>query len=303
MQSAVVTGASGLVGSHLVDYLLKKDIDVYAVVRNKNSISKAGVTVVEANLNEYSKLTDVLPHNIDAFFHLAWDGTFGESFRDYHRQLKNAAYCGDALLVAKSLSCKRFVLAGTMVELEVKQFLNEEISYPRIAAIYGTAKCAAEMICRTLAFQNNMPMNTVILSSLYGEGDRTRMIQNILLHYLNHGKSPQLVDGKFLTDWTYVDDAVHGLYEIADCGVPMKTYYLGHRKLKTFQEWAIAAKNAIAPQVDLKFGEYPDNAPMDYSLINTEALYEDTGFEATADFDETIRRTAEWVKQLGWEEP
>lgn len=303
MKSAIVTGASGLIGSRLVQHLVNENVDVYAVVRNRNSINVAGVTVVEASLNEYDRLKDILPCNIDAFFHLAWDGTFGESFRDYHRQMNNAAYCGDALLAAKALSCKRFVLAGTMVELEVKQFLNEEISYPRIAAIYGTAKCAAEMICRTLAFQYNMPMNTVILSSLYGEGDRTRMIQNVLLHHLNYGKSPKLVDGNFLTDWTYVGDAVKGMCAIADCGIPMKTYYLGHRKLRTFREWAIAAKNAIAPQVSLKFGEYPDNAPIDYSLIDTEALYQDTGFEATANFEETICRTAEWVKQLGWEAP
>ncbi len=303
MKSAIVTGASGLIGSRLVKHLINDNVDVYAIVRNGNSIDHAGITVVEASLNEYSKLKDRLPHNVDVFFHLAWDGTFGESFRDYHRQMDNAVYCGDALLVAKSLSCKRFVLAGTMVELEVKQFLNEDISCPRIAAIYGTAKCAAEMICRTLAFQNDMPMNTVILSSLYGEGDRTRMIQNVLLHHLNYGKSPKLVEGNFLTDWTYVGDAVKGMCAIANYGVPMKTYYLGHRKLKTFREWALAARDAVAPQVDLKFGEYPDNSPIDYSLINIEALYEDTGFEATADFDETIRRTAEWVKQLGWEEP
>ena len=57
-------------------------------------------------------------------------------------------------------------------------------------------------------------------------------------------------------------------------------------------------RDIIAPGVELKFGEYKDNQCIDYSKIDLDALYNDTGFECKADFTETMMRTAKWVKSL-----
>lgn len=306
MKTAIVTGATGFIGRHLTRYLSERNVAVFAVVRDvakAQNLRYTGVTVVQADACQYASLAGQIPQGIDAFFHLAWDGTFGESFLDYHRQLRNAANSGDALMAAKVLHCKKFLLAGTMVELEVKQALNQPASEPRMATIYGTAKCAAEMLCRTLAFQTKLDMNTVILANVFGEGDYTSMIQNVLLHNLNHGRCPKLVEGNLLTDWLYVQDAVEGLFAIAKHGIAMKTYFLGHRRLKTFRQWVTESRDAVAPEVKLEFGAYPDSALIDYDKVDLDALYLDTGFEARYDFKAAMKRTALWVEQLGWEVP
>jgi len=35
---------------------------------------------------------------------------------------------------------------------------------------------------------------------------------------------------------------------------------------------------------------------MDYSCVDLEQLYNDTGFECTSDFKETIKETFAWIK-------
>ena len=75
----------------------------------------------------------------------------------------------------------------------------------------------------------------------------------------------------------------------------MKEYYVGHRKLRTFKEWMIMIKDCIAPDVNLRFGEYLDNQQIDYSMVDLDALYLDTGFECKADFENTMKKTAKWV--------
>ena len=60
----------------------------------------------------------------------------------------------------------------------------------------------------------------------------------------------------------------------------------------------IDMRDIIAPGVELKFGEYKDNQCIDYSKIDLDALYNDTGFECKANFEDTMKITSQWVKSL-----
>ena len=59
-------------------------------------------------------------------------------------------------------------------------------------------------------------------------------------------------------------------------------------------------RDAINPDAELRFGEYEDSLNMDYGNTDLEALYRDTGFECTADFVQTIREQAEWLKSINF---
>lgn len=301
MKKVIVTGASGFIGKALVKRLLSEGYQVCVVVRDSNKmndIKNDNLRIVQTALNEYRNLKEQIhDDSYDVFFHLAWDGTYGESFGDYHRQLNNAAYAVDALMSAIDLSCQRFVLIGTVVQLETKHYAVVDDCEPRISCIYGAAKDAAEMVCKTLAFQNKIAFNTAILASVYGEGDQSNMIQNVLIRALLKGESPKLVSGNNLYDWIYVDDVVSALIDIAEKGAENRTYYVGHRELQTFQELVRQTRNIIAPNVELIFGESKDKSVIDYSLVDREALFRDTGFECKADFKKSILKTAQWLRE------
>lgn len=301
MKKVIVTGADGFIGSALVKALVANGYQVYSVVKKKEQISwpiNKNIILVEAEFKDYGQLESrITNRGFDAFYHLAWNGTFGESFENYHRQLENAAYAADALIAASRLHCKRFVLIGTIVELEVKYYIRTDKGEPRISCIYGTAKLSAEMICRTLAYRNGIGFNTAILASVYGEGDRSNMIQNVLIRALLEGKSPKLIQGENLYDWIYIDDVANALIAIEQKGQANRTYYVGHQELQTFESLVSRTRDIVAPDVELRFGELQDKTVIDYSMIDRDALFRDTGFVCKADFDESIRKTARWLAE------
>ena len=77
MKRAIVTGASGFIGLHLVQELLEHDYEVLAVVhseRGMNAIRSLGDPHAEAvvcDIPDYSPLYCVAEGTYDIFFHMA----------------------------------------------------------------------------------------------------------------------------------------------------------------------------------------------------------------------------------------
>ena len=131
----------------------------------------------------------------------------------------------------------------------------------------------------------------------YGENNYSKQLVNIVLDCLNKKESPKLVEGNNLYDLVYIQDIVDALIAIGEKGKNKKEYYVGHRELKTFKEWITEIRDLVAPGVELKFGEYKDNQQINYSKVDLNALYLDTGWECKYELKDRIKNTAEWVKQ------
>ena len=135
----------------------------------------------------------------------------------------------------------------------------------------------------------------------YGENNYSKQLVNIVINSLNNGISPKLVEGNNLYDLVYIQDIVEALIAIGEKGKNIKEYYVGHRNLKSFKEWMTEIRDSIAPEVELRFGEYKDNQQIDYSKIDLNALYNDTGWECHYELKEKIINTSHWVKdKLKW---
>lgn len=300
MTRAVVTGASGFIGKTLTKALLDRGMEIWAVVRDKrklDDIKNENLHIVEADFAEYPHLAEQIDiRGFDVCFHLAWNGTWGAPFRDYALQLGNAKAACDMVEQAAALGCRRFILTSTIVQLEAQRYMLSDEGTPRVSCIYGTAKNTAALLCRIQAGQLDIGWNTAVLSSVYGAGDCSGMIENVLIKSFLAGERPRLATGENRYDCTYVDDVVSGLIAIAEKGAMNRTYYVGHREGQTFRQIVCGMRDALAPEMELRFGEYPDGAPIDYSLIDVDALYNDTGFEPVISLDEGVRRTAQWLE-------
>ena len=302
MKSVVITGASGFLGGALALNLLKSGVQVYGVGVTEDGFQRfAGFenfVPIVAEFSNYSKLSElILGRDFDVFYHFAWQGVFGEAFKDYALQLQNARYACEALMQAKQLGCKKFVLAGTYNEFEVKGFM-EDIEYqPRYTCIYASAKLVSELMCRTLAYQNNLAYNAGLVCMAYGENNYSGMLPNVVLKQLLKGEEPKLITGDNYYDMVYVDDVAKAFAAIGERGINQQSYYIGHRKLRTFRELLSEMRDIVSPKTKLHFGAFQDTAAMDYNRIDLEALYRDTGFECQSDFKESIMKTAEWLKE------
>ena len=300
MQTIVVTGATGFIGKAVTKKLLQQGKKVYAIGTNEEKLSHlkqyGDVITIKATFEDYKNLHTQIDDNIDVFYHFAWNGVFGEAFKDYELQLLNTKYSCDALCLAKNIGAKKFVLAGTNNEFEVQKYMTEEYFEPRFTCIYGTAKLATEMICKTLAYNYGIEYNTGLIAMVYGEGNNSRMLPNVLIESLINNQRPKLVEGNNKYDMVYIDDVAEAFCKIGEKGRHMKSYYIGNRNVKTFKELVTNIKDVLNPEMQLKFGEFNDTIGLDYSLIDVDALYNDTGFECKADFKESILKTAKWLE-------
>lgn len=303
MNKVVITGVTGFIGGSLAKKLLSENVTVYGVDIDTPKLddfkSNDNFIPVIASFEEYEKLPEMINDDeVDVFYHFAWAGGFTVAIRDYKLQMQNAGYAGDALVAAKKIGCKKFVYAGTYNQFEIQNFLSSQEFEPRYTCIYATGKTAASLICRTLAFNLGIEYSAGLIPMPYGEGNYSKQLVNVVVDSLNKGIAPKLVEGNNTYDLIYIGDLVDALIAIGEKGKDQHEYYVGHRKLKTFKELMIDIRNVIAPEVELKFGEYKDAQKIDYSQIDLDALYNDTGFECKAEFVETMRRTSEWVKTL-----
>ena len=299
MKKAIITGADGFIGHYLVSELLTSGYYVIGIGVDETKISNindANFKFIKATFDDYDKLNELIGEtDFDCFYHLAWSGVFGAAFKDFTRQLNNVNFACVALMQAIKLKCKKFVLASTINTLETRKYFSMEKIEPRFTNIYSMCKLSAEMICKTLAYQYGIEFNCGLISMVYGEGNYSMMVPNVVILNLLQNKESNLVPYNTNYDLIYVGDVAKAFHAIGEKGINQKTYYVGHPNISSFGLIFDHIKSIINKNGVLNYGVYEDKTMIDYSLIDTSSLFKDTGFMPTNDFDKTVASTAKWL--------
>lgn len=302
MKKIIVTGADGFIGSALVKSLIVNGYQVYAIVKNKDfNFEPMGfkIKVIPCSFSEYQMLAEQVNEPVDSFIHLAWDGVSGKESQNAVLQSENIKISTIALEQARLLNAKKFIFAGSSYQYRMEPvFKNGEIVY-RKKNIYGKAKEAATILLKSLALKYGIDFNSVLFTNVFGVGDCSKRSTNTLILQLLHHEPVRLIPGDHKHDWTYIEDAVNGIISVIENGKDGISYYIGSRRLRTFKEIILDVRNIISSNVDLEFGYYPDDGYIDYSEIDLDDLYRDTGFECQANFCDSIQKTATWLKRQG----
>ena len=300
MKTAVVTGADGFLGHCLSQHLIKKGYFVYGVGIDENKVkdlNSACFLFIKALFENYKDLTTKIKTKVDYFFHFARNGVFGNAFKDYNLQLSNAMYACEAILIAKQLGCKKFILASTINTLETLNYFGKYQIEPRYTNIYAMSKLSSEMIGKTIAFQEGIEFNCGLISMVYGPNNYSLMVPNVVMLNLIQNKPSNLIDYNTEYDLIYVEDVADAFIAIAEKGINLKTYYVGHSSLQKFGDIFSNIRDIINRDGVLNFGVYPNKTMINYGLIDLKMLYNDTGFVPSFDFKKSILITAEWLKK------
>ncbi len=298
MKRAVVTGASGFIGRALTKRLLAEGVEVWAVVTAQGKmadITSDRLHETVCDFAHYSELAGLLPKDVDWFIHAAWAGFYGLRSRDLTVQAGNISAAAVALEQAKRTGVKRFLFLGSSYQYRMEPVTENGREVFIRNNIYGIAKEAAERMLRAKAAEYGMAFNSVLFTNVFGVGDRSARSTNTMIRQLLRGEPLRLISGEHLHDWTYIDDAVGGMMAVLERGAAGVEYYIGKHQPETFREIVTRVRDTLAPEAELQFGAYEDRAYIDYTLIDLDALYRDTGFECKADFEECIRKTAAWL--------
>lgn len=302
MKAVAITGATGFIGKALAKRLLSSGYKVYAVVRSTEGVSDItgeDLIPVKCDFAHYDQLAAMLPEKIDWFIHLAWDGVSGKKSSDIEIQMRNVEAAVIAMKQAETIRAKKFVFLGSSYQYRMEPVTLYGKTVYLKKNIYGAAKQACMKLLQANSFLDGIGMdfNCVLFTNVFGVGDGSNRSTNVLIRQLLRGEDLNLIQGDHLHDWTYIDDAVDGLLAVLEKGLSGKSYYIGNRKLRTFKNIVIELRDILAPNARLYFGSYDDDSYIDYGEIDLDELYHDTGFECTANFRESILKTAEWIDQ------
>ncbi|MBR6393141.1 MAG: NAD-dependent epimerase/dehydratase family protein, partial [Eubacterium sp.] len=126
MKKCLVTGANGFLGNALTKRLAELQINVLAIVKNKEGLVDSNyIKYIEFDLDNVKKLHEaVSDRDIDCCFHFAWNGSAGPLRADYYHQLKNVENSCDLISELKRINCSKIVFAASIMEFECLQSLE-----------------------------------------------------------------------------------------------------------------------------------------------------------------------------------
>lgn len=301
MKKVIITGATGMIGSTLINLLSSKGIEVLAIVREKSkrveNISSKNVRVLECSLDHLKDLSNLGEY--DALYHLAWDKTFGEKRDDVNVQLKNIEYTLEAVRLAQRCQCKVFIGAGSQAEYGVVTSKIDGNTPVNPMSGYGIAKYTAGKLSGLLCDQLGMRHCWARILSVYGEKDASYTLISYCIDSFIKGIKPSLTKCEQMWDYIYSEDVALALYLIGEKGRHQQIYCIGSGQIRQLRDYILVIRDIINPTIDIGFGEraYYLNQPM-YLEADISALTKDTGFSPQFTFEEGIKRTIQWYQKL-----
>lgn len=288
MNRAAVTGPTGFIGRNLMRMLIRNGTPVVAIVRSSSDVS--GIISPGVRIARYDDdVSEVLPflHDIDCFYHLAWSGASGKSRNDRMMQNESIELAIGCAELATDAGCRRFVGAGTAIELRLPDSGSE---------CYRSAKMRVKDETRRICLEKGVDHLWAHIPSTYGVGSESGFVYTTLEDLLS-GREPCIRNGGSLADFVNIADVTEGLHRIGSAGVSQNDYYIGSGDPRRLSEFAEDLKSAVGPEARIRFdpeGMEEADGPT-AEMLSCRKLTEDTGYRPSVDFRTGVSSMVAWM--------
>lgn len=228
-KNILVTGATGLVGPHLVEQLLTlKPNKVVCLTRSKDPNSYFYINKLdEKTICAYGDLNDkdrifniVTKYEIDYIFHIGAQAIVPTAMVNPGEAINTNVIGTLNILEAVRLSPRiKAVVIASSDKAYGKQCDNAVETEPMAGDHpYDVSKSCTDLIARTYAKTYNLPVTVSRFGNIYGPGDlnTNRIIPGIMKSILTGETLELRSDGTFVRDYIYVKDVVAGYIQLAE---------------------------------------------------------------------------------------
>lgn len=214
LRSALVTGATGFLGSGLVDRLLADGVEVVALVRPGARAdrlrSRCGVRLIEVSVWDTPTLRSRLEAiNLEVVFHLASYGVQPDQ-QDPRLLIEgNIGVLTNLLEATAHRNLRRFIHTGSCSEYGWPEHTGRPIAetqslQPR--SLYGSAKVACGSFGSLLAERLGVPFTALRLFGVYGPHEADQRLMPYLIRRLQNNAKVDLTPGEQVRDLLYEED-------------------------------------------------------------------------------------------------
>jgi CDP-glucose 4,6-dehydratase len=311
-RNVFVTGASGLLGSSMVDKLLSQGANVTCLVRDWVHGSKLlesdnlmRCNIVHGELTDYDLLLRGLnEYEINTVFHLGAQTIVGTASRSplstFEANIRGTWNLLEACRQLPTL-VERVLVASSDKAYGSHANLPYTEDTPLVGRFpYDVSKSCTDLISMSYFHTYNTPIAVTRCGNLFGPGDLNfnRLIPGTIKSAFNDESPVIRSDGLFIRDYFYVEDAVNAYLTLAehllDDGVvgqdfnfgtetPLSVVELVNRILKSMD------KNELVPEILNQASHEIREQYLDCSKAKTLL-----NWQSTHTFDEGIKDTISW---------
>jgi UDP-glucose 4-epimerase len=308
-QRTLITGGAGLVGSHIVDQLVRVGagevvvLDNFVRGRRANlawALANGPVTIVEGDIRDRELLGELLD-GVDVVFHQAAiritqcaeeprlalevlaDGTFNV--------LEAAVAAGVGKVVAAS-SASVYGLAETFPTAEAHHLYNNR-------TMYGAAKAFNEGLLRAFHEMYGLPYVALRYFNIYGPRmDIHGVYTEVLIRWMERiaaGQPPLILgDGSQTMDFVYIEDVARANLAAAGSDACDEVFNVASGVETSLNDLAKTLLRVMGSDLEPEYGPERSVNPVARRLADTGAASRRLGFEATVGLDEGLGRLVAW---------
>lgn len=308
MNSLLITGGAGFIGSHLCERLLERGNEVLCVDNLFTGRKKNIEHLLEHHYFEFLRhdITFPLYVEVDQIYNLACPASPIHYQRDPVQTVKTSIHgCINMLGLAKRTKA-RILQASTSEVYGMPQVHPQPEDYwghvnpigPR--ACYDEGKRAAETLFFDYHRQHGLDIRVVRLFNTFGPQmalDDGRVISNFIVAALQNKPISIYGDGSQTRSFCYVDDMVDGLINMMEQDDLMGPVNMGNPDEVSIKKLADEIIQLTDSDSEVTFETLPEDDPMqrkpDISLAKDRL-----NWEAKTDRSEGLRQTIDYFRKV-----
>jgi len=213
--SALVTGASGFIGVHLVARLLSDGSRVTVLARPSSKLPEElcdRVRIIACDDFSETNLRRLLNSPVETVFNLAAYGV-----RPTHRDIDEMLRINVELPAVLARFCAewqaRMVMAGTFSEYQSSSThtpLTEDSPLER-GKLYGSSKAAGGLMASAIARSGGTGFRLLRLFKVYGAGEAPHRLLPALVNGLGKRERVAISAGTQVLDFVHIDDVIEAM--------------------------------------------------------------------------------------------
>lgn len=283
MKKVLITGATGFVGGHLAEYLVKMGVyEIYGTYRSEeskqNSLVKDAITFIQADMQNPEDIKRVLLEaKPEGIFHLAAQAAIGESIKNpldtLHTNIDGELLLFEALRSLQMMTTKVLIVLSADVYgyVQPEDLPIDEATLFRPGNPYAVSKIACDYLAYQYWRSYQLPIVRVRPFTHIGPRQKTGFVTSDFakqIAEIEKGKQEPVIrvgnlDAK--RDFTDVRDIVRAYVVLLDKGEAGDVYNVGtgvsHQIQEILDYFVTHAKIAITKETDpskLRPSDIPD---------------------------------------------
>ena len=315
MNTCLVTGAAGFIGSHMCSALADRGWGVIGIDNfdrmydratkeaNLTAAARPSFEFHEADIRDGDVLRGIMEHHACEYLvHIAALAGVRPSTLEPDRYVSvNVGGTLSLLEAARAAGCRRVLYASSssVYGNECEQPFCEDAPITSPVSPYAATKRAGELMCESWCERHGMAAAMIRFFTVYGPRQRPDLAITRFFRAIADGRSIDMFgDGRTTRDYTWIEDIIAGVLAAIDrIGEPgwHRTWNLGSGRPVLLRDMIAMVSEIVGRDAVVETKLIPPG-DVDHTFADLTRSRAELGYEPSTPLEEGLRRQWDWMQ-------